>query len=81
MAHAQESRLAIFRLLVKRGSAGYTPTQLGEKLNVPAPTPSFHLQELQGAGLINVRRDGRLPHRGGLRQGDARVDRFDLSSG
>jgi DNA-binding transcriptional ArsR family regulator len=59
-ALAQESRLALFRLLVKRGPEGYTPTQLGERLDVPAPTLSFHLKELQRAGLINVRRDGRF---------------------
>jgi ArsR family transcriptional regulator, arsenate/arsenite/antimonite-responsive transcriptional repressor len=59
-ALAQESRLAIFRMLVKRGPEGYTPTQLGEKLNVSSPTLSFHLKELQQAGLIDVRRDGRF---------------------
>jgi DNA-binding transcriptional ArsR family regulator len=59
-ALAQESRLAIFRLLVKRGPEGYTPTQLGEKLDVTSPTLSFHLKELQRAGLIHVRRDGRF---------------------
>jgi ArsR family transcriptional regulator len=58
-ALAQESRLAIFRMLVKRGPEGYTPTQLSEKLNVAAPTLSFHLKELQQAGLVDVRRDGR----------------------
>ena len=56
-ALAQESRLAIFRMLVKRGPEGYTPTQLGEKLNVSSPTLSFHLKELQRAGLVDVRRD------------------------
>jgi len=59
-ALAQESRLAIFRLLVKRGPEGFTPTQLGEKLNVSSPTLSFHLKELQRAGLLDVRRDGRF---------------------
>ncbi len=59
-ALAQESRLAIFRALVKRGPEGYTPTQLGEKLNVTASTLSFHLKELQRAELIDVRRDGRF---------------------
>jgi ArsR family transcriptional regulator, arsenate/arsenite/antimonite-responsive transcriptional repressor len=58
-ALAQESRLAIFRLLVKRGPEGYTPSQLGEKLDVASPTLSFHLKELQRAGLVVVRRDGR----------------------
>jgi ArsR family transcriptional regulator, arsenate/arsenite/antimonite-responsive transcriptional repressor len=59
-ALAQESRLAIFRMLVKRGPEGYTPTELGEKLNVTSPTLSFHLKELQRAGLLDVRRDGRF---------------------
>jgi ArsR family transcriptional regulator len=48
-ALAQESRLAIFRMLVKRGPEGYTPTQIGEKLSVAPPTLSFHLKELQRA--------------------------------
>jgi DNA-binding transcriptional ArsR family regulator len=59
-ALAQESRLAIFRMLVKRGPQGYTPTQLGEALDVSSPTLSFHLKELQRAGLVDVRRDGRF---------------------
>jgi ArsR family transcriptional regulator, arsenate/arsenite/antimonite-responsive transcriptional repressor len=59
-ALAQESRLAIFRMLVKRGPEGYTPTQLGEKLSVSSATLSFHLKELQRARLIDVRRDGRF---------------------
>jgi DNA-binding transcriptional ArsR family regulator len=59
-ALAQESRLAIFRMLVRRGPEGYTPTQLGEKLGVTASTLSFHLKELQRADLIEVRRDGRF---------------------
>ncbi|MGA2398043.1 MAG: winged helix-turn-helix domain-containing protein [Steroidobacteraceae bacterium] len=58
-ALAQESRLALFRLLVKRGPEGYTPTDLSERLGVPAPTLSFHLKELQRAGLIEARRNGR----------------------
>ena len=59
-ALAQESRLALFRLLVKRGPEGYAPGQLSEKLGVPAPTLSFHLKELQRAGLIEARREGRF---------------------
>lgn len=52
--------MAIFRLLVKRGPEGYTPTLLCEKLGVTSPTLSFHLKELQRAGLVDVRRDGRF---------------------
>lgn len=59
-ALAQESRLVVFRLLVKRGPDGYSPGDLVEKLGVPAPTLSFHLRELQRAGLITSRRDGRF---------------------
>jgi ArsR family transcriptional regulator, arsenate/arsenite/antimonite-responsive transcriptional repressor len=59
-ALAQESRLGIFRLLVRRGPEGYTPSELAERLGVPAPTLSFHLKELQNADLIDVRREGRF---------------------
>jgi DNA-binding transcriptional ArsR family regulator len=59
-ALAQESRLAVFRLLVKRGPEGYTPGQLSEKLDVPGPTLSFHLKELQRANLIEAKREGRF---------------------
>jgi ArsR family transcriptional regulator, arsenate/arsenite/antimonite-responsive transcriptional repressor len=59
-ALAQESRLAVFRLLVKRGPEGYSPSQLSEKLGVPGPTLSFHLKELQRAELIEARRAGRF---------------------
>jgi DNA-binding transcriptional ArsR family regulator len=59
-ALAQESRLAVFRLLVKRGPQGYSPGELGEKLSIPAPTLSFHLRELQHAQLIVSRREGRF---------------------
>ncbi len=60
-ALAQESRLAIFRLLVKRGPEGFTPGELIEKnLSVTAATLSFHLKALHHAGLLNVRRKGRF---------------------
>ncbi len=59
-ALAQPSRLATFRLLVKRGPQGYTPGELTQKLGVPAPTLSFHLRELVRAGLIEARREGRF---------------------
>lgn len=59
-ALAQESRLAIYRLLVKRGPDGYSPTDLAGKIGIPAPTLSFHLKELQRAGLITSRREARF---------------------
>jgi ArsR family transcriptional regulator, arsenate/arsenite/antimonite-responsive transcriptional repressor len=58
-ALASEARLAVFRLLVRRGPAGYTPSTLTRRLRVPAPTLSFHLRELVNAGLVTCRREGR----------------------
>jgi ArsR family transcriptional regulator, arsenate/arsenite/antimonite-responsive transcriptional repressor len=58
-ALASESRLAVFRLLVKRGPEGYTPSDLTKRLDVPAPTLSFHLKGLVQAGLVVSRREGR----------------------
>lgn len=58
-ALASEARLAVFRLLVKRGPEGYTPSELVERLDVPAPTLSFHLKELTNSQLVVSRREGR----------------------
>jgi ArsR family transcriptional regulator, arsenate/arsenite/antimonite-responsive transcriptional repressor len=61
-ALAQESRLALYRLLVKRGPAGFTPGELAGRLTIPAPTLSFHLKALVGTNLIDARREGRFLH-------------------
>lgn len=58
-ALASESRLAVYRLLVKRGPEGYTPSELAARLELPAPTLSFHLKGLMQAGLIVSRREAR----------------------
>ena len=58
-ALASEARLAVFRLLVKRGPQGYTPSELTKRLDLPAPTLSFHIKGLVHAGLVVSRRDGR----------------------
>lgn len=58
-ALASEARLSVFRLLVKRGPEGYTPSELSDRLSVPSPTLSFHLKELVHADLIVSRREGR----------------------
>lgn len=58
-ALAQETRLAIFRRLVRTGPAGETAGSIAEGLGTPAPTLSFHLKELEHAGLIVQRREGR----------------------
>jgi DNA-binding transcriptional ArsR family regulator len=58
-ALASESRLAVYRLLVKRGPEGYTPSELAARLGIPAPTLSFHLKGLVQAGLVESRREAR----------------------
>ena len=58
-ALAQETRLAIFRRLVRAGPTGETAGAIAEALDTPAPTLSFHLKELERAGLIVQRRESR----------------------
>jgi ArsR family transcriptional regulator len=57
---AHETRLGVFRLLVRAGTEGMAVGQIGEALAVPAPTLSFHLKELVHAGLILSRQQGRF---------------------
>lgn len=59
-ALAQESRLAIFRLLVQAGPAGRAAGTIGDELGIPPATLSFHLAQLAGAGLARARQDGRF---------------------
>ena len=59
-ALAQESRLAIFRLLVQAGHAGLVVSQIAESLDIPAATLSFHLKTLSHGGLVHHRQEGRF---------------------
>ena len=56
----RRSRLAVFRLLVERGPAGYPAGEIGERLEIPGPTLSFHLKELAQAGLVTARKESRF---------------------
>ena len=58
-ALAQEHRLAIFRLLVQAGSGGLPAGMIAQKLDLPASSLSFHLNNLVQGGLISSRREGR----------------------
>jgi DNA-binding transcriptional ArsR family regulator len=55
-ALAQETRLALFRLLVTAGPAGLPAGVIAERLGVLPSSLSFHLQQLVHAGLITQRR-------------------------
>jgi DNA-binding transcriptional ArsR family regulator len=59
-ALAQETRLAIFRLLVQAGPAGLAAGAIGEQLDLPPATLSFHLAGLTRAGLAQSRQEGRF---------------------
>jgi len=58
-ALAQETRLGIFRMLVSRGFQGLAAGEIGERLELPSPTLSFHLSQLRVAGLVSSRRESR----------------------
>ncbi len=58
-ALAQESRLAVFRLLVQAGPEGLAASRIGAQLDIAPSSLSFHLKELSHAGLIVPRQDGR----------------------
>src|SRR5262245_12533067 len=56
-ALAQETRLSIFRLLVEAGPDGVSAGSIGDTLEVPSATLSFHLKELARAGLVSSRHE------------------------
>lgn len=58
-ALAQDSRLEIFRLLVRSGPGGLPAGEVAARLGLPGATLSFHLKELRQAGLVTCRRAGR----------------------
>ena len=59
-ALGQETRLAIFRLLIQAGPAGINAGVICETLEIPPATLSFHLAHLSRVGLIKGRQEGRF---------------------
>ncbi len=57
---AQDTRLAIYRLLVEQGPDGLAAGAIAERLKLPAATLSFHLKELARASMVDSRQDGRF---------------------
>lgn len=58
-ALAQETRLNIFRLLVRHAPNGLAAGTIARRLRLPGPTLSFHLNVLAAAGLIGPDKNGR----------------------
>jgi ArsR family transcriptional regulator, arsenate/arsenite/antimonite-responsive transcriptional repressor len=58
-ALSQEHRLAIFRLLVRAGERGMAAGAIADALGVPNSSLSFHLAQLNRAGLIRQERQHR----------------------
>jgi DNA-binding transcriptional ArsR family regulator len=58
-ALAQESRLAVFRLLVKAGPEGVAAGEIARELMITPSTLSAQLNVLAHAGIVSNRRDGR----------------------
>jgi ArsR family transcriptional regulator len=58
-ALAHEHRLAIFRLLVERGPEGLSAGAIGQRVGLLPSSLTFHLQNLQRAGLIAQQRESR----------------------
>lgn len=59
-ALAQDSRLAVFRLLVRVGPEGMAASKIGEELGIAPSSLSFHLKELTHAELVIPRQNGRF---------------------
>lgn len=58
-ALAHEQRLGIFRLLVRQGPNGLAAFEIAAAVEASPTATSFHLKELDRAGLIHASRDGR----------------------
>lgn len=59
-ALAQETRLSVYRLLVEAGPDGLAAGRIGEELELPPATLSFHLAHLARTALVRSRAEGRF---------------------
>ena len=58
-ALAHEQRLRIFRILVAQGPGGMPAGEIAGAVGATPTAASFHLKELDRAGLLHSTRDGR----------------------
>jgi ArsR family transcriptional regulator, arsenate/arsenite/antimonite-responsive transcriptional repressor len=61
-ALAHETRLSVFRILIKAGPGGMIAGAIAEHQGVPPSTMSHHLATLERAGLVQSERESRLIH-------------------
>jgi ArsR family transcriptional regulator len=61
-ALAHENRLTIFRHLVRVGPNGLPAGEIAKVARISATSVSFHLKELDRAGLVSQTRHGRFIH-------------------
>lgn len=59
-ALAQDTRLAVYRLLVQQGPSGMAAGEIAAQLGIAPATLSFHLKELAHAQLVSARQEGRF---------------------
>lgn len=59
-ALGHETRLTVFRLLVKAGPDGLMAGEIAQQCEVPASTMSHHLANLERAGLAMSQRESRV---------------------
>lgn len=59
LALGHQVRLDAFRLLIRTGPDGLPSGEIASELAVPPTAMSFHLANLERAGLVTARRDGR----------------------
>lgn len=61
-ALAHDTRLSVFRMLVKAGHDGMIAGAIADDCGVPPSTMSHHLATLERAGLVQSERESRLIH-------------------
>ena len=58
-ALAHDTRLKVFKLLVRQGPEGLSAGKIAKKLDTPASTLSFHLSHLTKVDLVVAKRESR----------------------
>lgn len=56
---SQETRLKVFKILIRFGRDGLVPGKIAKELEVPDNTLSFHLSHMSKVGLVTSRKNGR----------------------